>query len=196
VAASNPWAIEPQPAGRAAVTVLRSVPQADTPAPPPPRRDGLKLWRPATAARLYWVGASGGAGETTLAGVFPGSAATGHRWPTPPGPPAPAVLVARTTYASLVAAQTALTQYADGAAGNCRLLGLLLSADAPVRRPKTLQQLINRITGIPELGRNRERVWELPVLDSWRLPPTEPPAPHPTSLAAVLTAIAAALSRP
>jgi hypothetical protein len=193
VATANPWLRGPIRGDL--LPALHSVPPPPEPAPDPPA--GLRLWRPTGRATLYWVGASGGAGESTLAAHMPGTAAAGHRWPTPAADPARCVLVARTTAAGLGAAQAALAQYAAGRAGNTHLLGVLLSADTGGRRPKQLQRLIDRISGgAPVDGRGRPQVWQLPFIDAWRLPVTDPPAPTDPRVTAVLEQITDLLPTP
>jgi hypothetical protein len=189
VATANPWqrAPDPSPSGRA--PALRSVPEP----PRPAAARGLRLWRPAgLRAALFVVGASGGCGETTLAALLPNTAGTGHRWPSAPAgwPPARAVLIGRTTPPGLEAVQAALAQYARGQAGNVHLLAVVLSADAPGRRPHPLQRLTDRVAGgAPVDPRGRPRVLELPWIDAWRVPATGPGSPVPDRVAPVLRAI-------
>src|SRR5947209_2023534 len=68
-------------------------------------------------AAVWWLGAHGGAGESTLEELFAGSRAAGHAWPLVPAsePPARVVLVARTHAHGLKAAQLAIRDWAaDG----------------------------------------------------------------------------------
>lgn len=189
MATANPWQQTPGPVTTGGIPVLHSVPEPPT---TPPAR-GLRLWRPAgIRADLFVVGASGGCGETTLAALLPRTVGTGHRWPTtPPGwPPARAVLLGRTTPPGLEAVQAALAQYARGDAGHVQLLAVVLSADAPGRRPHPLQRLTDRVAGgAPPDPRGRPRVLELPWIDAWRLPATDTSSPVPDRVAPVLRAI-------
>lgn len=200
MAVTNPWTQQPKRRQAAGVTTLRSVPPPTSATPPVPRPTGwgLRLWRPVgTVADLFWVGAHGGAGESTLAAALPRAAATDHRWPDLPGRPAVAVLVGRTSATGLAAVQAALAQHARGEAGTCRLLGLVLSADAPGRRrPRELDALIRRISGgaPPHPATGKPAVWTLPWVEEWRLHPAGRPPPLPDPVAAVLDTIAAAMS--
>lgn len=141
---------------------------------------------PATAltALAWWLGAHGGAGESTLAEWLPGSRPADHRWPTGPagpdsaagaaGGPSPVVLVCRSHARGLQAAQRALTDWASGAVPGVELLGLVVVADAPGRLPKPLRDLARLVGG------GAPRVWHLPWLEAARYAPvdgtTGPPA--------------------
>ena len=135
---------------------------------PAPREAALPrvTLAPGAAARVWWVGAHGGAGESTLARLLAGSRASGHAWPvtvpdtreTRP----PVVLVARTHASGLRAAQAAATEWAAGLVP-VRLLGLVLIADAPGRTPRALRDLAQLVAGgVPT-------VWRLPWHEPWRL---------------------------
>ena len=67
-------------------------------------------------AAVWWLGAHGGAGESTLEELFSGSRAAGHSWPVTAANVAPArvVLVARTHAHGLRAAQSAIREWAAG----------------------------------------------------------------------------------
>lgn len=191
MATAHPWARAPEPPRPrpvpAPAPALRRPPApAPTGAPSTGPLDlprGLRLWKnPRVIADLWWVGAHGGAGETTLAATLRRSAATGHRWPDPGpiGPPAPVVLLARTSVTGLEAAQAALAQWDAGLAGRVDLLGLVLSADAPGRKlPPELAGFIDLVAAAPV------RVWTLPWIAEWRLwsgrDGTRPPAPRPVT---------------
>jgi hypothetical protein len=110
--------------------------------------------------RVWWVGAHGGAGESTLEQLLPGSRAADHTWPISPDPerPASAVLIARTSYASLTAAQRALRDWASGAVA-ATLLGLVLIADAPGRLPRELRGLVDLVDGVAP-GTTRLLPWQ------------------------------------
>ncbi|MPV36101.1 DUF6668 family protein [Georgenia subflava] len=125
-------------------------------------------------AQPWWLGAHGGAGESTLAALVGGSAAADHAWPVPPGTDAPhdVVLVARTSLTGLRAAQVAATQWAAGDVPGVQLLGLVLMADAPGRTPTPLRDFARLVAGgVP-------RTWSVPWVPSWRLTgePTTAPA--------------------
>lgn len=116
------------------------------------------------AARLWWLGAHGGAGETTLARLLPGSRAAGHAWPVAAGKEErpPVMLVARTHAAGLHAAQAAARDWASGDVP-VRLLGLVLIADVPGRMPRALRDLAQLVAG------GAPAVWRLPWHEPWRL---------------------------
>jgi hypothetical protein len=151
----------------------------------------LRLWRHTHPARLWFTGCSGGSGESTLAALLPGARPTEHRWPVIPGAPARVVLVARTSAEGLLAAQDVIAQWADPASGlrtSIDLLGLVLSADIPGRPPRVLRDLAKHVRG----GVPKDRSWELPYIEAWRLGER-----HRTSdVARVLARITALLPRP
>src|SRR5450755_3508753 len=97
---------------------------------------------------VWWLGAHGGAGETTLEELFTGSRAADHCWPLTDAdrPPARVVLVARTHAHGLRAAQSAVREWAAGDP-EVLLLGLALIADAPGRLPHELRQLADLVAG-------------------------------------------------
>jgi hypothetical protein len=122
-------------------------------------------------AAVWWLGAHGGAGESTLEELFSGSRAAGHSWPLTAADVAPArvVLVARTHAHGLTAAQSAIREWAAGDAP-VLVLGLVLIADAPGRLPHGLRQLAGLVAGgVPA-------AWSLPWIEAWRV--GEPPAQH------------------
>jgi hypothetical protein len=122
-------------------------------------------------AAVWWLGAHGGAGESTLEELFCGSRAADHRWPLAgSGETAPhVVLVARTHAHGLTAAQHAIREWAAGGV-EVLLLGLVLIADAPGRLPHGLRQLAALVAGgVPA-------VWSLPWIEAWRV--GEPPGPQ------------------
>jgi len=129
------------------------------------------LDRDEQAVVVWWLGAHGGAGESTLEELFSGSRAADHSWPLTAAnhPPARVVLVARTHAHGLRAAQSAIREWAAGDT-QVLLLGLVLIADAPGRLPHGLRRLADLIAGgVPA-------VWSLPWIEAWRV--GEPPAPH------------------
>ena len=135
---------------------------------PAPREAALPRMTLAAGASacVWWVGAHGGAGETTLAQLLTGSRASGHAWPvaapdTRAARP-PVLLVARTHASGLRAAQAAAIEWAAGLV-SVRLLGLVLIADAPGRPPRALRDLAQLVAGgVPA-------VWRLPWHEPWRL---------------------------
>jgi hypothetical protein len=127
---------------------------------------GLRTLRTPHNRWVWFVGAHGGCGESTLAELLPNAGAAEHRWPLPADGGVPAVvLVARTSYTGLLAARAALTQWAAGDTPPVQLLGLVLSADAPGRDPKPLRDLADVVAG----GTRDRTVWRLPWVEAWRI---------------------------
>lgn len=136
---------------------------------------GLPVHTITEPATLWFVGAHGGAGETTLSQLDDGWQASGHVWPVAPVPElwCPTVLVARTSVNGLRAAQGALTQWAASGTGpSTQLLGLVLIADAPGKLPKALRDLTKLVEG------GAPRSWHLPWLEDWRLAKPDALRPH------------------
>ena len=77
-------------------------------APGPQDRLPRRLLGDDEQAAVWWLGAHGGAGESTLEELFSGSRAADHSWPLAAAgePPARVVLVARTHAHGLRAAQS------------------------------------------------------------------------------------------
>ncbi|NMR32313.1 DUF6668 family protein [Crystallibacter degradans] len=115
-------------------------------------------------ATLWITGAHGGAGENTIAGLLDGARATGHGWPVlDDDQRKPAVLlVCRSDTRGLKAAQSALIQWASGAAPAVDLLGLAVLADAPGKLPKALKEFAFLVGG------GAPRLWILPWVEAWR----------------------------
>lgn len=173
---SNPWLWDPKAVHEPVpdVALEAAYPAASGPTAPhpgiptPDAVDRLPRRRSPVPARVWWVGVHGGAGETTLATLLPGSRAAGHAWPviessTAAGGAGAVVLVARTSMSGLRAAQRAAGEWASGSACGVDLLGLALIADAPGRLPRPLKDFAAIVAGgVP-------RVWHLPWIESWRL---------------------------
>jgi hypothetical protein len=122
--------------------------------------------RTVTGTAALWVtGVHGGAGESRLAGIVEGARPTEHAWPVlEHDPKKPAVLlVCRSDMRGLKAAQSALIQWASGAAPAVELLGLAVLADAPGKLPKALREFAVLVGG------GAPRLWMLPWVESWRL---------------------------
>jgi hypothetical protein len=173
---TNPWVAQPDadvpdaddataaPIGVAFSHPGPAAPQPSVSAPDDadrfPRRD---VREDEEVVTRWWVGAHGGAGESTLELLVPESRAAGHAWPvTRPGlPPARVVLVARTNAGGLRAAQLAATEWASGGVP-VELEGLVLIADAPGRAPRALKDFAELVAGgVP-------MVWRLPWVEEWR----------------------------
>ena len=131
----NPWLSRPTTPPPTQAAPVASVPDAFGPVAPqrgipaPDRVDQLPIHDRGTTAALWWVGAHGGSGESTLAALMPGSQAAGHAWPRTPSPtPARTVLVARGDARGLRAAQDAMRQWAAGLVPSVEVLGLVRCA--------------------------------------------------------------------
>lgn len=124
-------------------------------------------------ATLWVTGVHGGAGESRLSNILDGARPTDHAWPVlEEGFSKPAVLlVCRSDMRGLKAAQSALIQWASGAAPKVELLGLAVLADAPGKLPKALRDFIALVSG------GAPRLWMLPWVESWRLGETDFGAP-------------------
>jgi hypothetical protein len=172
----NPWVTRPSngqeqkdTAGEAAAATVPAMTGASAPQPGVPQPDAvdrLPLRGTSRTALLWWVGVHGGAGESTLSALMPGSRAAGHAWPVPDAgydvSPNPVVLVARTDLHGLRQVQRAAVQWASGAVPGVQLLGVVLMADAPGRLPRPLRDFAAVVGGgVP-------RVWRLPWVEAWR----------------------------
>ena len=171
----NPWLSRPTTPPPSQAAPVASVPDAVGPVAPqrgipaPDRVDQLPVHDRGATAGLWWVGAHGGSGESTLAALMPGTQAAGHAWPrTPSQTPARTVLVARGDARGLRAAQDAMRQWAAGLVPSVEVLGLVVMADAPGRVPRSLRDLLQVVSGgVP-------RTWTVPWVEAWRV--GEPPA--------------------
>ena len=171
----NPWLSRPTTPPPSLAAPVASVPDAVGPVAPqrgipaPDRVDQLPVHDRGATAALWWVGAHGGSGESTLAALMPGTQAAGHAWPrTPSQTPARTVLVARGDARGLRAAQDAMRQWAAGLVPSVEVLGLVVMADAPGRVPRSLRDLLQVVSGgVP-------RTWSVPWVEAWRV--GEPPA--------------------
>jgi hypothetical protein len=172
----------------AAVPVLRGAqtPQQGISAPAEDRRLGQFL---TSSAGPFWLGAHGGAGETTLMGLL-GGFECHHRWPSPaPGASAPVVvLVARQTHRGLEAARLAAQDWAAGGHPEVLLAGLVVVAAVPGKTPRALRGQ-TRVTagGVP-------RTWTVPWIEGLHLAGTVETDQLPKGAYEVLTAIDEALT--
>ncbi|CAN5343812.1 hypothetical protein BH09ACT5_BH09ACT5_24350 [soil metagenome] len=149
----------------------------------PDLADRLPLRNTGRQATIWWLGVTGGAGESTLAGLARGSRAASHAWPVPDerGAVARVALVARTNYSGLSSAQRAAIEWASGVLGETvRVEGLVLIPDAPGRLPRELRHLAEVVSGgVP-------RTWTLPWVDAWRFGPVDPAVELPAAFHALL----------
>ncbi|WP_340637960.1 DUF6668 family protein [Sanguibacter massiliensis] len=137
--------------------------------PAPDLVDQLPSFSQAHSAELWWLGAHGGAGETSLASLVPQWPAASHGWPYVPGAAASrVVVVARTNVRGLRAAQHAAAQWASGLVPHAQVLGLVIVPDTPGRLPRPLRDLSRLVSG------GFPRTWTVPWVESWRM--GEPPA--------------------
>jgi hypothetical protein len=193
----NPWTRQPQGPGVPAPGPVpppvqpppvqhqplgAQAPQYGVPAPAPEER--LPRFAIPAADTLWWLGPHGGAGETTMSRLLPGTHAAGHRWPIPPPPvPTPIVLVARTHAYGLRVAQRAATEWASGVVSGVSVLGLVLIADAPGRLPRVLDDFADIVGGgVP-------RVWDIPWIEEWRRGEDPTPDNTPDEVFEVLESI-------
>lgn len=183
MADANPWirsggapvpAPAPAPAPTSSRPVTVSAPQAGVPVPD--QADRLPRRESAAQATVWWLGVHGAAGETSLSLIAAGSRPADHAWPIPSarGLLNRVVLVARTNYVGLSAAQHAAREWASGSLGDAiRLEGLVLVPDLPGRLPKELRLLSQLVGGgVP-------RTWSLPWINAWRFGPVDPSAELP-----------------
>lgn len=176
---ANPWVrrscTEPDPeepvehdleAPVAAAPRVAAIPQPGIVLPRPEDRFPVRVVPAATAGVVWWVGAHGGAGESTLEQLLEGSCAAGHAWPMHASSgdvsPCRAVVVARTNAGGLRAAQRVIAEWASGQV-RVDFIGLVLVADAPGRLPRPLRDFVELLTGgVPA-------IWRVPWVEAWRI---------------------------
>jgi hypothetical protein len=188
----NPWTRQQLPDGGSPPTRPGPPPPATPRGPSAPQHgvaapsehERLPKFAIPAADTLWWVGAHGGSGESTMAHLLPGTRAAGHRWPIPPPPvPTPTVLVARTHGSGLRAAQRAATEWASGVVQGVVVLGLVLIADSPGRLPRVLDDFADIVGGgVP-------RVWDIPWIEEWRRGEGPTPENTPDEVFEVLESI-------
>ncbi|MGI5347351.1 DUF6668 family protein [Streptomyces sp. CA-250714] len=177
---SNPWLSPNRPSAGNNGEPQRSVQDALTALTGPAAPQGAGVPRPAHVLPVtapqpiagpgwWWLGVHGGAGVTTLERAVPGGQDAHRAWPVSEVPQ-PVVLVARSSAGGLKAAQSAAQQWASRTVTGVELLGLVVVADAPGRRPRVLRDLLRLASGaVP-------RLWEIPWVEAWRL--GEPATAH------------------
>ena len=104
---------------------------------------------------IWWLGAHGGAGTTTLRTAAGTGQDCGQDWPAAPA--GAVLLVARTHFAGLRAARQRLREH-----GPAAFRGLVLVPDAPGRLPRVLRQQVQVLSGAAP------RLWEVPWVEAWR----------------------------
>ena len=162
-----------------------AAPQPGVPAPD--RADRLPQRTVDRSAALWWLGVHGGAGESTLEGLVPGSRAADHAWPIDrDGAQTNVVILARSSASGLAAARRAATEWAAGLHPSVNLVGLVVVTDAAGKLPKPLRELRYLVAGgVPQ-------TWHLPWVESWRLsesPSLEALPRDVRALAATMTAL-------
>jgi hypothetical protein len=190
--ADNPWVRKSSAEDPAPVTVEAAATTGPKPArattpqdgvPVPDQADRLPQRKTPHEATVWWLGVTGGAGESTLANLARGSRAAGHAWPIPEtqGSLCRVILVARTNYAGLAAAQRAAIEWASGVLADAvRVDGLVLIPDMPGRIPKELRRLAQVVSGgLPQ-------TWSLPWVDAWRFGPRDESLELPKEFHALL----------
>lgn len=165
--AHNPWL----PAGQRTATATEPaapnrVPATGATSPQPSvtgvdQADRLAEFAPTDRPKLWVVGAHGGAGESTVAELLGGVAAS-HRWPRQE-PPAPVLLVARTHATGLRRAQLVMRAWAARQTPLVKLVGLVIINDAPGRLPRPLEHTAQT------LGGGVPHVWRLPWVEELRV---------------------------
>lgn len=142
---------------------LTGPPSPQRTVPAPSTEQALEMRAHRESALVWWLGAHGGAGESTLAHLLEGSRAADHAWPDLHGQTPSVVLVARTNAYGLERARVAAQQWSASATPIVRLLGLVTVADAPGRLPPPLGDLLRLTRGaVP-------RTWDLPWSEHLRL---------------------------
>lgn len=138
------------PAPRVNVSSDRLLPIAEEP-----------IWQGDRAPVMWLVGAHGGAGTTTLATSWAPAAEAAGMWPAADKHPY-VVLVCRSHLSGLERAHELALQAKGGLAGNCRLLGVAVVADAPGKLPKKLRQKIEVV------GAAISHLWQIPWIPELR----------------------------
>jgi hypothetical protein len=175
----NPWITRPAPIDGADTAAPGAhVPSAAVISEPlrgmvePDAADRLGRRTVAGSAALWVTGAHGGSGESRIADLIGGARATGHCWPVLQDGAKPRVLlVCRADMRGLIAARSALTEWASGAAPAVDLLGLAVLADAPGKTPKPLRDFTTIVGG------GAPRYWTLPWVEAWRHGESTSPPP-------------------
>jgi len=179
LAGTNPWLKSPEVETEGEDDATPQLAVAPAPTIPPWRPQAVGVSPPSDSqafsrrmvdasladVTVWWVGAHGGAGESTLEQLLEGSRATDHAWPCGElgtGLTPAVLLVARTHAHGLRAAQLRAMEWASGSVP-VALHGLVLVADAPGKLPKPLKDFSQIVSGaVP-------RVWHLPWVEAWRV---------------------------
>ncbi|OYO15531.1 hypothetical protein CGZ98_03740 [Enemella evansiae] len=115
---------------------------------------------------VFWLGAHGGAGTTTLRTIAAQrdiASITTRRWPRyASGELSPVVLVARTHAVGLWHVQRVVQEWASGMVDFVDLHGLVLLPDAPGAPPKDLREQIASVSALVPL------TWTISWQPRWR----------------------------
>jgi hypothetical protein len=109
----------------------------------------------------WWLGVHGGAGESSLAALFPMFPAAEHQWPVPMSARTRVVLAARTNHRGMSAVQAAMRDWSVSYREHTDVLGLVLIADRPGQLPRPLRDLQR------DLGGATPNLWRLPWIERW-----------------------------
>ncbi len=121
------------------------------------------------AERLHVLGVHGGAGESTIAALLPGSVEALGAWPVEPVEDGQAaystrvLLVARTHVQGLLAALAALEEWSKGDVFPVRVMGIVMIADARGRMPRKVREMQSLVVS------SAPRSWSVPYLSSLRV---------------------------
>ncbi len=166
----NPWLTQAPAEAEQPEAVSRALKGPQGPVAPhdgvpaPDTADRLQRREVQWPASMWWLGAHGGAGETTLASLSPGTRAADHAWPIPVrGGLSRVMVVARSNYSGLLAAQRAAIEWASNTLSpDLQVMGLVLIPDAPGKRPKEIEQLERVVAG------GFPRLFKMPWVEEWR----------------------------
>jgi hypothetical protein len=164
---ANPWTADASPvdAPQEQVLVVRPRPRRMAGIPEVQSTLGRReLTREERLVPVWLVGAHGGAGVSTIAGLLDRVGDAGVAWPIAvEGEQARVVLVARESWTGLSAARDALTEWVGGQVP-VHLEGLLLVASLPGGAPKELRELAERVR-----SQANGAVWRLGWQRDWLL---------------------------
>ena len=151
-----------------------------------------ELTAPELSVRCWFLGAHGGAGESTLSRLFAGFGPAQHAWPVGRHEHARArvVLCARTSFWGMTAAMRVAGQW-DAARLRDLVempLGLVLIADRPGRLPKPLEEFVHHLESATG------RMWRLPWVDAWAAGEVPSAANSPKEAHALRVGLSAALA--
>lgn len=117
---------------------------------------------------LWVIGAHGGAGTTTMAKLLNAGDA-GTSWPHPLNPQK-ALIVARSNYSGLRAAQKVAIQWVSGEVPAIDLVGLIIVPDSGGKRPKELRDLTRLVSGAFPAVFTLEWVEKWRTAEPWDVP--------------------------